>query len=218
MTTDYQMWLTFDGEKERLRIPVNPETITIKRGSKNDSVDIAGLGEIIIIKDRPAVTYSFSSFFPKTMFPGIKIDSLTPPYQLVNKIVEWKDSGKPVRFVVTNVNINLFCTIESFSYSESGGDVGTYEYSIELKEYREITLRQVTVADETATVEDTEQRVDNTVQPKTYEVVKGDCLWNIAKKYYGDGALYTKIYEANKDAIGGNPNLIYPGQVLTLPE
>ena len=51
---------------------------------------------------------------------------------------------------------------------------------------------------------------------KTYTVKSGDCLWNIAKKYYGNGAKYTQIFNANKDKIS-NPNLIYPGQVLTIP-
>jgi len=52
---------------------------------------------------------------------------------------------------------------------------------------------------------------------KTYTVKKGDCLWNIAKQLYGSGADYSKIYEANKGTVGSNPNLIYPGQVLTIP-
>lgn len=42
-------------------------------------------------------------------------------------------------------------------------------------------------------------------------------LWTIAKRLYGSGADYTKIYEANKDVIGKNPNLIYPGQTFTIP-
>ena len=54
-------------------------------------------------------------------------------------------------------------------------------------------------------------------KPKTYTVKSGDCLYNIAKKYYGDGSKYTKIYEANKKIIGSNPNLIKAGQVLTIP-
>ena len=84
---------------------------------------------------------------------------------------------------------------------------------------REITVRQVKVdiPKATATVQKQDTRVDNTVQPKTYTVKSGDCLWNIAKKYYGNGADYTKIYNANKGVIGGNPNLIYAGQVLTIP-
>ena len=53
---------------------------------------------------------------------------------------------------------------------------------------------------------------------KTSTVKSGDCLWNIAKKYLGSGADYSKIYELNKGTIGSNPNLIYPGQVLTLPQ
>lgn len=51
----------------------------------------------------------------------------------------------------------------------------------------------------------------------TYTVKPGDNLWNIAKEKYGSGAAYTKIYEANKNLIGGNPNLIFPGQKLTIP-
>lgn len=58
--------------------------------------------------------------------------------------------------------------------------------------------------------------VTPTTQTRTYTVKKGDCLWNIAKKYYGKGSLYTKIYNANKDKIK-NPNKIYPGQVLKIP-
>ena len=52
---------------------------------------------------------------------------------------------------------------------------------------------------------------------QTYTVKPGDNLWNIAKQFYGSGAMYTKIYEANKDLIGGNPNLIFPGQQLIIP-
>jgi len=51
----------------------------------------------------------------------------------------------------------------------------------------------------------------------TYTVKKGDNLWTLAKKFYGSGADYTKIYEANKGTIGKNPNLIYPGQTFTIP-
>ena len=49
---------------------------------------------------------------------------------------------------------------------------------------------------------------------ETYVVVAGDCLWNIAYKLYGTGALYTKLAEANKIA---DPYVIYIGQILTVP-
>lgn len=47
-------------------------------------------------------------------------------------------------------------------------------------------------------------------------VQPGNSLWRIARATYGEGVLYTVIYSANADKIG-DPNLIYPGQVFTLP-
>lgn len=51
---------------------------------------------------------------------------------------------------------------------------------------------------------------------RTYTVKKGDCLWNIAKKFYGNGSAYTKIYDANTNKIA-DPHWIYPGQVFVIP-
>lgn len=213
------MWLTYNAEKEKIQLPVLPESFKVKNGSKNDSINIAGLGEITIMQSRPALQFSFSSFFPATRFPGIQVNSITKPLTLIEKINSWKSGDKPVHFIATACGIDIYATIERFYYEEEGGDPGTYQYNITLKEYREITARQVKVdtKTQTATVKKEEPRVDNTLQPKTYTVKSGDCLWNIAKKFYGDGAQYMKIYNANKSVIGGNPNLIYVGQVLTIP-
>ena len=48
-------------------------------------------------------------------------------------------------------------------------------------------------------------------------IVRGDSLWNIARAHYGTGFQHTLIYGANKDQIR-NPDLIYPGQVFSLPK
>lgn len=219
MSIKYQMWFTYNAEKEKIQLPVLPTSFKVKNGSNNDSVNIAGLGEIIIMQSRPALQFSFSSFFPAAKFPGLQVSSITKPLTLIEKINSWKASKKPIHFIATACGIDLYATIENFDYSEEGGDPGTYQYSITLKEYREITVRQVKVniPKATATVKKEQPRVDNTVQPKTYTVKSGDCLWNIAKKFYGSGGRCTEIYNANKGVIGGNPNLIYPGQVLTIP-
>ena len=50
--------------------------------------------------------------------------------------------------------------------------------------------------------------------PRTYTVVSGDTLWAIAERFYGDGNQYHKIAAASGVA---NPDLIHPGQVLTIP-
>ena len=48
-------------------------------------------------------------------------------------------------------------------------------------------------------------------------VLHGDNLWNIARAHYGEGLRYTVIFEANKSQIR-DPNLIYPGQIFSLPK
>ncbi len=50
-----------------------------------------------------------------------------------------------------------------------------------------------------------------------YTVVPGDSLSKIALHYYGKGARWPVIYEANKEIIGANPSLIHPGQVFKIP-
>ena len=52
--------------------------------------------------------------------------------------------------------------------------------------------------------------------PLTVTVQPGFTLWRIARENFGDGVMYVKVFEANKDQIR-NPDLIYPGQVFTVP-
>lgn len=49
-----------------------------------------------------------------------------------------------------------------------------------------------------------------TVQP-------GNTLWAIARENYGEGILFVRLFEANRDRIR-NPDLIYPGQIFEIPE
>jgi nucleoid-associated protein YgaU len=50
-----------------------------------------------------------------------------------------------------------------------------------------------------------------------YTVLAGDSLWAISEQWYGDGNLFGRIFEANRDQIL-DPDLIYPGQVLRIPQ
>jgi two-component SAPR family response regulator len=62
------------------------------------------------------------------------------------------------------------------------------------------------------------------VGPHTYTVLRGDHLWGIAERYLGDGFRWTDIWRLNREQpmVDGrrfvDPNLIYPGWVLELPD
>ncbi len=64
---------------------------------------------------------------------------------------------------------------------------------------------------------------DSTKGYSSYTVKKGDTLWGLAKKYYGSGGKYRKIYNANKSASKGfdkisNPNVLKPGMKIKIPK
>lgn len=52
---------------------------------------------------------------------------------------------------------------------------------------------------------------------KVVTVQPGNTLWAIARDRYGEGPAYVKVFEANRDRIR-DPDLIYPGQVFSIPE
>jgi len=53
--------------------------------------------------------------------------------------------------------------------------------------------------------------------PGTHTVVDGDTLWDLAQNYYGNPFDWRRIWDANRSDIA-DPNLILPGQVLTMPD
>lgn len=52
---------------------------------------------------------------------------------------------------------------------------------------------------------------------RTYTVQAGDTLWKISQEMYGSGGKYMKIFEANTSILE-NPDRIFPGQELTIPD
>lgn len=96
------------------------------------------------------------------------------------------------------------------------------------KEDRQMELNQLK-ANKISALPEFYEKVHNELQRKLdawnvkpqeimYTVVRGDCLWNIAKKkeHYDNPFAWPKIYQANRDQIK-NPDLIYPNQVFKIP-
>lgn len=126
---------------------------------------------------------------------------------------------KACTVVITGTKINFQVTIETLKYGEQDGTGDVY-YDLTLKEYRAVEIKKTklkkTKKKKTTKKKSKPKRPAAKKKTKTYTVKSGDCLWNIAKRFYGNGAQYTKIYNANRGKIK-NPNLIYPGQKLTIP-
>lgn len=77
-----------------------------------------------------------------------------------------------------------------------------------------ITPEQKTISPTPVIISIAQQQVPNPIVTTTYTVQKGDDLWNIAVRAYGDGYKWTSIAEVNHLA---NPGLIFSGNVLQIP-
>ena len=184
----------------------------------NDTDTVLGLGEVLILRQKRLRTVSWDSFCPAhsaPYAPGV----ITPPLELIRAIQTARDALQPVRLLITgtDLDINVRMGIESFDYEERSGELGDLYYSIKLSEWKDYSPRRIVLQEKKPTAKDPSRAGQPNGMPKTYTVVKGDCLWYIAKRFYGKGGEWPKIYSANKAIIGGNPNLIYPGQVFTIP-
>lgn len=223
----YKMYLSINDE-EGFIIPVLPEKIQVDESGDNKTYNIINIGEVNVINLPKLTKISFESYFPLNRGPYVSSEELLPPSIYINKIQEWRNKRKQIRFIFTGgpidlvlntaLEVNNIFSIENFKYEEHGGEVGDIYYSLELKKYRKYSARKVDMKKikngESAAVSVAETRDGNPQKPKTYTVIEGDTLWHIAKKYLGDGNRYKEIAALNNIS---NPDRINVGQVLNIP-
>lgn len=96
------------------------------------------------------------------------------------------------------------------------GDDVILEGKVDKQEDAEKIVLAVGNVEGVDTVDNQMEVVEPKPEAQYHTVVKGEWLSKIAKKYYGDANKYNVIFEANKPMLK-DPDLIYPGQVLRIP-
>lgn len=208
-------------------LPVSPEKITMKVNNANKTMTLINEGEVNFLKQAGLTEFEFDVLIPAVQYSFAEYDDgFKSPAYFINHFTNLKTSKEPFQFIISRqmpdgklmFDNDMSVSLETYSVKEQANNGLDLIVSIKLKQYKAHGTKIVKVVNDTATVTN-ERPSTNSPAPKkeqTYTVKKGDCLWNIAKKFYGNGSKYPKIYEANKDKIK-NPNLIYPNQVLVIP-
>ncbi len=208
-------------------LPIAPDKFTLKVKNTNKTMTLINEGEINILKEVGLTELEFDVLVPSVQYSFANyVDGFKSPSWFTNYFEELKVSKKPFQFIISRqmpdgkllFDNNMTVSLESYTIKEDAKNGFDLTVSIKLKQYRPFGTKIVTVTGNTASVSSQREQTNSPApaQETTWTVQKGDCLWNIAKKVYGNGSKYTKIYEANKDKIT-NPNLIRVGQVLIIP-
>ncbi|MGO4181379.1 peptidoglycan-binding protein LysM [Paenibacillus sp. MCAF9] len=199
---DYEIWLSYNDQKQGFQLPVNPPDIKINDGAGGKTYEVSGLGEINLIQSSKLTTISFESFFPKTNYPFVVSKTWLDPAFYVMVILDWMEKKWPIRFVYTGAtfDINLPMSIEKFEWKEAAGS-GDIEYSISLKEFAFYGARPVVFKKGEASVKPNSRPSDKQA-PSTYKLVAGDTLIKVARVQLHKEERWREIQKLNgiKDA------------------
>ena len=213
---------------DSMELPIAPQKLTVKIKGNNKTLTLINEGDINFLRAPGLTEITFDAVLPMLGQYSFA-NGYRRPDSYLNKLESLMTDKEPFRFLVSRVapsgrllyDTNMKVSLENYTVTEDATKGPDVTVSITLKQYISYSTKTVTVVkpkpEKKPVVQQKKKRETSSApKVKTYTVKSGDCLWNIAKKYYGNGAQYTKIYNASKGKIK-NPNLIYPGQVLTIP-
>lgn len=213
-----------------VQLPIAPPSLSIKIKNQNKTITLINEGEVNILKMAGLTELSFDVRIPQTKYPFATYSGgFKGADYFLNKLEHLKTGQSSFQFIVSRVlpngkslfDTNIKVSLEDYEIKEEADDGFDVVVGVNLKQYRSYGTKTVKISPPPTpaakpVAQATADRPADPPKKTTYTVVSGDCLWNIAKKYLGNGARYTEIYNLNKDKIK-NPNLIYPEQVLVMP-
>ncbi|MEG0687167.1 MAG: LysM peptidoglycan-binding domain-containing protein [Hungatella sp.] len=217
----YTVYFKYGSKKYKL--PVNPEEIKRSRKLQVEKYRVIGSSQVSVPVGAELEEISFEAEFPGREYHYVKTSGNFKNADHYEKMFKRaQKNGKDLRFIASNDitdDISMRVLVESVEVVEKAGEEGDKYISLKLLEYKGAVKRYMGVQTPKEVVK--QEVIAPTENPavtenKTHTVGKGDTLWGLAKKYYGNGAMYPKIVAANPSIR--NPNLIYDGQVLTIPE
>ena len=222
----------YDFYLNKCLLPVAPPKLTVKINNANKTVTLINEGQINLLKKAELTDLEFECRIPQEPYPfAVYKSGFKGTDYFLDYFETLKMNQKPFQFIVCRTkptgkrlfDTNIKVSMEDYKITEDAKEGFDLMVDIKLKQWRDYGTKTVNISfDMSRPKASVEPQRETGASPapteaQTYTVVKGDCLWNIAKKFYGNGSKYSVIYNANRSVIGGNPNLIYPGQVLTIP-
>ncbi len=161
--------------------------------------------------------FDFAKNFGKNIF-GDDDDTEVASQKLQAHIEEDNPGVSGLQVSVEDGVASITGEAESSSAYEKAVLMAGNALGVETVEAGELTLAEQTIdpTSEDMLDDDSDQVIQKAPDVTYYEIQKGDSLWKIADKFYGDGTKHTKIFADNREVIK-DPDLIFPGQKIRIP-
>lgn len=222
--------MAYDFYMGKILLPVAPKKLQLKVGNSNKTYTLINDGEINVLKTPGLTEVSFDILLPQQAYSFARYkDGFKPIEYFLKRFEEMKSNKEKFQFIVTRQlpngkslhGTNVKVSLEDYTIKEDADDGFDTTVTIRLKQYRDYGTKTCNISfagnKPSASVNKSRATSNNAPSGGTYTVKSGDSLWKIAASKLGSGSRWKEIYNANKSVIGGNPNLIYPGQVFTIP-
>lgn len=196
---------------EQLTMPVTPSEFRVETGRAVTQLDMAQTGQVNLPGLEALFNEQQTFLLPSSARNYTSAGYGGNPYEIVDTLTRWSQSGDVLRLIVTDTPVNLPILLAPVRYGEQDGTGDVY-VTLTMRQYRELAAE---TTEQAATGNAGRTQSPETKPAATYTVVSGDTMWGIARRYYGDGTLAWKL--ASYNGIP-NANLIYPGQKVTIPD
>ncbi|WPP40435.1 LysM peptidoglycan-binding domain-containing protein [Paenibacillus hunanensis] len=206
-----------DGTRNFFHFPVNPEEMTISRSKGYETINMLEYGEFDFTLGDKIKEITFSSFFPKDYDPSYcRYSNLPTPQAATNQLNRFLVSKSPAQLVITGTGVNVPVYVITYNTTFRGGEPDDIYFDLTFRTWRDAKVQSKKASSSKKTGQSS-TRTDLKQTGKNYTVKTGDSLSKIAKLELGDSSKWNAIYKLNTKIIGGNPNMIKPGQKLVMP-
>lgn len=208
-----------------MQIPINPERITTKIPTKNETIDLLNAGEVNVLRNPGLTEISFNFMLPNSKYPfSDNLLGYRKASYYIDRLEMFKSSKQPFQFIIVRMKpngdmlgmTNIKVTLEDYTIEDDATEGFDLYASVDLKKwipYGTKTLEVKTDKDGNTTGTVTSNRPTDKVPSPTAKAGIGQTLQHMVKSQFGNTNNLFAIAAVNKVAV---PAILTAGQIYKM--
>ncbi len=203
-----------DGQE--IILPVTPSSYQVETGQGIQVVNLTQFGDYALAGYPSIYAFTLDCMFPAQSYPFMVGGSTPDPNLYIEFFERAVKERQVLRFVVSDTLVSNEVLVESMRYGEQDGTNDVY-VTLSLMPYRRLQVASSPSNTPTPAPPKGAARTSDapSVTQQSYTIKRGDTLWGICRRFYGEGKLAYPLAKFNQIK---NADLIYDGDTIKIPE